>query len=504
MKTTIVLCALVVGACGGPEAGYAIDFDLTLADGVPQEAIDQLATLRMVVTGAESFDQSVTVAGKFKNRRERLRYKPGATTTGELDFGFSASTTSVVARGSAVVMVKPGQYQVVPVTLGTGDAVDLSVVLDLGSCGNGIVDPGEECDPAAASKCPASVADCDDHNDCTDDAFAGAGCLAKCTHTAVTNGGSCTVTAGDAGKSGVCLGGSCCTGCIKNGLCKAGGSAAKECGSAGNDCFDCTANSATATCNAGQCSGCDVTSCTNDSRTCGTSTCGFNCGSCADSCSGAGVVTKYACTGKTCQANGAGNCGLYATCGSGGATCPTTCAGDGECQSNAFCDAARHCVQKVGKGGPCTAETAGDHECQAPYVCSWNNTGTSGYCVPAKCSGCLAVDTSGNCSSFIAYGYDPRHKCAYVDSCHRSSCGGPYGWGNVGSREGCDYGFDENGTGRPCGTNTCSNGILSGQLCHKVNPDDDSTCTAGVTDSCGGRYLSCPCNGTYCSTTCTF
>jgi len=317
MKTTIALLALVAGACGGADAGYAIDFDLTLADGVPQEAIDQLTTLRMLVTGVESFDRSIMVTGKFKNRRERLRYKPGATTTGELDFAFSASTTSIVATGSAVVIVKPGQYQVVPVTLGTGDVADLSVNSDLGSCGNGTVDPGEECDPASAAKCPASVADCDDHNDCTDDAFAGAGCLAKCTHAAVTNGGSCTVTAGDAGQSGVCLTGSCCTGCIKNGLCKAGDSAAKECGSAGNDCFDCTANSATATCTAGQCSGCDVTSCTNDSRTCGTSTCGFNCGSCADSCSGAGVVAKYACTGKTCQPNGGGNCGLYASCTAG-------------------------------------------------------------------------------------------------------------------------------------------------------------------------------------------
>ncbi|HEY2745688.1 MAG TPA: hypothetical protein VGL86_13730, partial [Polyangia bacterium] len=59
------------------------------------------------------------------------------------------------------------------------------------TCGNGTLDPDEECDPAIAAPnagtCPA-VADCDDHNPCTTDAVDGtaADCTAHCTHTFVT------------------------------------------------------------------------------------------------------------------------------------------------------------------------------------------------------------------------------------------------------------------------------------------------------------------------------
>ena len=489
-KSAAVLFLVFGCACNGAGAGYAIDFDLTLADGVPQSAIDGLASLRMQVSGAESFDSTVSVAGKFKSRHERLRYKPAATTTGKLDFVFSASTTAVVAVGNVSVDVKPGTYQVVPVTLGAGDLVDLAVPFDLNACGNGTVDPGEDCDPAAAAGCPSSLADCDDHNECTDDSFSGAGCQAKCVHAATTNGGACTVTSGDAGKSGVCLTGQCCTGCIKNGLCKSGDTAAKECGLAGNDCFDCTTNSATATCNSGQCSGCDITSCTNDARTCGTSTCGFNCGSCADGCSGAGVITKYACTGKTCQSNGGGNCGLYATCASG-TTCATSCVGDGDCQSNAFCDGAKHCTQKSPKGGPCTAETSGDHECQPPYVCTWGPSGTSGICVQTRCSGCQAGDVTGGCSDYVAYGYDPRNVCPYVNVCQDGVCAGPQDPDDVGNTQAAHCIVAGEGPyhgGKACGTVSCSNdafgqGTLSGSICV------GSVCTAAQSSLCDRAIL---------------
>jgi hypothetical protein len=65
---------------------------------------------------------------------------------------------------------------------------------DLGeppTCGNGMLDTDEACDPAIvapnAGVCPAA-ADCDDHNPCTSDGVAGsaAQCSARCTHTFIT------------------------------------------------------------------------------------------------------------------------------------------------------------------------------------------------------------------------------------------------------------------------------------------------------------------------------
>ncbi len=59
------------------------------------------------------------------------------------------------------------------------------------ACGNGVLDPGEACDPAIsppnAGVCP-TLADCDDHNPCTVDSLEGsaAQCSARCVHTFIT------------------------------------------------------------------------------------------------------------------------------------------------------------------------------------------------------------------------------------------------------------------------------------------------------------------------------
>ena len=55
------------------------------------------------------------------------------------------------------------------------------------SCGNGVLEKGEGCDPgikAGAGKCKTK-ADCDDKNVCTVDALVGSKCSVKCTNTAV-------------------------------------------------------------------------------------------------------------------------------------------------------------------------------------------------------------------------------------------------------------------------------------------------------------------------------
>ena len=58
-------------------------------------------------------------------------------------------------------------------------------------CGNGMLDPGEACDWTIAAPnegvCP-TLADCDDHNPCTDDTVDGAAdaCTAHCAHSFIT------------------------------------------------------------------------------------------------------------------------------------------------------------------------------------------------------------------------------------------------------------------------------------------------------------------------------
>jgi hypothetical protein len=342
-------------------------------------------------------------------------------------------------------------------------------------------------DMADLSTCDSGA--CDDGNPCTTDTMSGCACM----HVDISDGRACT----GQGAAGVCISGSCCTGCISNGVCRPGDSDAKQCGKLGGDCFDCTANAASATCTAGQCSGCDQTSCTNEGRTCGTSSCGVNCGTCEDSCVN-GAITHYACANKSCQQNGGDNCGLYAAC-KDGHNCKIDanggCSGDGDCVASAWCSMV--CKPKVGIGQPCSAEDSGDHECQSPYVCTWDSTGKAGLCVSVRCTGCRAGDGSGGCTNPIAYLQDPRDACVYTDECHQGFCSG-FG--------GCDSGFDTFSVGRPCGAGaTCTPqsataGILTGSICTSMG------CKPGQSVYCGGTDIgsgySCPCaNATSCSFT---
>lgn len=276
----------------------------------------------------------------------------------------------------------------------------------------------------------------------------GSGCHAMCTHTPLADSTGCMMGS----AAGACLAGACCTGCVKNGVCLPGSSDAKACGAGGNSCFDCTQNSATATCNAGNCSGCDATSCTSEGRSCGTSSCGYNCGGCPDSCMNGGTLTHYSCVGKACQPqNPPTNCGLYSTCASANA-CNTSCVGDTDCLANAFCDPASHaCKPKSGLGGSCSAEGTGDHECTPPYVCAWRADGNGAACAASHCSGCFGISSvDWKSCIWMAYGKDPRGYCPYRDVCHANFCDGA---GN------CDSGYDSYQLGadyRPCGAATCT------------------------------------------------
>jgi hypothetical protein len=506
---------LLCGCTSSSSDGYAVDLTV-IADSTVDVA--QISTLNLEVTGAETFSaKSISAAGKFKNGRAGIRYKPGVP-SGKLTFAltaFNAGGSEIASGGVADVALKPSGTTTATITLSSlvpDDAgLDLAANADLSSsssdlatCGNGVLDPGEKCDPTRATPCPS---DCDDNNPCTVDSLTGSGCLTECTHTSIADNSACTPPGGDGGLTGVCLGGSCCTGCVSNGVCKPGSSDATVCGRLGGDCFDCTKNSASATCNSGTCSGCDATSCTNESRTCGTSSCGFNCGTCLDSCA-SGSITHYACVNKSCQQNGGGNCGLYASC-KDGHTCKTDanggCSGDGDCTSSAYCSTT--CKTKVGLGSSCSAETSGDHECQSPYVCTWTSSG-SGVCAYMHCSGCAAINGSYNaCSGYINYGIDPRGACPYQNVCHQNFCAGLTYDNSTGAARSpsCDYGADGNGIVRWCGgSHTCSNVLVSGNNAGTRGAGNfciNGTCQAASSSNCswaqgGPDQLFCvPCNG---------
>ena len=54
------------------------------------------------------------------------------------------------------------------------------------ACGNGVLEAGEDCDTKITSgkgKCPATAADCDDQDKCTEDKVTGADCATKCDNT---------------------------------------------------------------------------------------------------------------------------------------------------------------------------------------------------------------------------------------------------------------------------------------------------------------------------------
>src|SRR5262249_51897722 len=84
------------------------------------------------------------------------------------------------------------------------------------SCGNGVIEPGETCDPP--SSCPTA---CDDHDACTIDGTTGsaANCNLACTHSAIVtcaNGDGCCPAGCNANNDSDCSA-SCGNGVIERG-----------------------------------------------------------------------------------------------------------------------------------------------------------------------------------------------------------------------------------------------------------------------------------------------
>ncbi len=502
MRKLFFAALLALAACGGITSdGFAVDLTVIVDS---QVQASQIATLTLSVSGAETYTSpAINVTGKLTSGHAGLRYKPGVA-TGTLSFGLTAKDSSgnELAYGSANgVVLKTGATTTATITLDHLENAGDMAVADL-AAGDAAMQKKPDLLPPADLCVIKTDTDCDDGNPCTTDTVSDNNCGNTCVHTPESTAIACTVAASPTPIPGVCLGASCCSGCVDGTVCRPGNTDSTKCGVGGNDCVSCTATTG-GTCSAGACTGCTVTSCTSASQTCGSSTCGYNCGSCPDSCI-SGALTHYSCGAESCMAGAPGGCGNYATC-KDVHTCSTDCTtnGNSDCVSTAYCNASNQCVAKGGPGAACTAESgAYDYQCQAGLHCTWYSTDgqtLTAVCAHAVCSGCKIVDAADwtSCDGPIPYHMDPRTSCPYVDVCHANFCDG---------NGSCDSGSDALGGSRACGAVTCSAGSLHGMLCiADADGEGHTLCQSNVYGNCGGQQYDCPCaSATTCPSTINF
>src|SRR5262249_6338788 len=119
---------------------------------------------------------------------------------------------------------------------------------------------------------------------------------------------------------------------------------------------------------------------------------------CAKPDSGAGACEQV-CDGKGACVS----CGLF-KCASTGAKCANTCAGDGDCKANAWCNGST-CELKKPNGATCTVQTeCASNVCALGYccnvACSQPSSCSTGQCL---CNG-VACTGSAKCITWYADG----------------------------------------------------------------------------------------------------
>jgi cysteine-rich repeat protein len=242
-------------------------------------------------------------------------------------------------------------------------------------CGNGTLDPGEQCDDGNddpsdgctnhCTVCGDGIVEapeqCDDHN-----LVNGDGCDANCTRTGCGNG---IVTAGEACDDGNRLDGDCC-------------SSTCQFDRAGAACLD------------------DANPCTDDvCDGAGACTHPANAAPCSDGIACNGPDT---CAGGTCSVHAGNPCATRPECrrdcleGSFGFTCVTdpagtACSGDGDSCTTDACDG----------GGTCTHVGAPDGTpCSDGDACTTGDACSGGHCragAPLSCGPCLVCGAGGTC-----------------------------------------------------------------------------------------------------------
>ena len=392
-------------------------------------------------------------------------------------------------------------------------------------CGNGVMDPGEECDDGNATfcdgytpecklercgdgtTCPTQDEECDDGNTVACD-----GCSPSC-HTERCGDGVACPNQGeqcDDGNATNCDG---CSSCHTD-TCGDGVACANE----GEQCDD---GNATA-CDG--CSSCHVDSC-GDGVVCGTEQCddgnATQCDGCTacklDTC-GDGVTCRSegeACdppSGSTCTAT----CQLASTCGDGHID-----AGRGEeCDDGnaTACDGCTAChLDTCGDGVICGTEQCDDGNataCDGCTACHFDTCGDGVVCGSeecddgnaTQCDGCsnCRSDTCGDGITCASEGEacDPPAGPASCPTCTAGcqvapTCGD--GHLDAGCGEECDDGNNTACDGcTACKVDSCGDGrVCPGEECDDGNPNSCDGCTGCKLDTCGDG-VTCPNQGELC------
>lgn len=264
------------------------------------------------------------------------------------------------------------------------------------TCGNGMVDTdvGELCDTAIASGAGACPRSCDDGNACTDDVLNSSGCTAECVHSSITarvDGDGCCPVGADATSDSDCTA-ICGNGTVEPGeTCDKGIAAgAGACPAACDDMLVCTTNvlSNAGTCQAA-CSFPPITMPMNGDGCCPSGANANNDGDCVAVCgngivemsetcdtgiaSGAGACPTACDDGMACTSNVLGNAGTcQAVCVFPPITNPAN--GDGCCPTGANANNDNDCAPVCGNGVVEPGEQCDDGNANNSDACANNCT----------------------------------------------------------------------------------------------------------------------------------
>jgi hypothetical protein len=282
-----------------------------------------------------------------------------------------------------------------------------------------------------------------------------------------------------------------CVACLSDTACN---NPTPICNQATNSCSACTTDGqcngkdpTTPTCSAGLCTGCSIPGdCGGGTPVCLSGAC-VGCASnsdCTDAAAPVCNLARHVCEGCPCGtcgtcatgaclplAQGSIGCGSF-VCDGTSVNCPTTCAKDSDCTSDATC-AAGTCTPKKAIGAACTS----------------NGQCTLGHCVDAVCCDtacagqCQACGASGHCANVIGAPVGARQPCTSDGPSCGGACDGT-------SPTACAYPASETS----CRSASCANALETlAAVCAGTGK-----CPAMSQTTCS-RYV---CGATACKTSC--